>query len=122
MKTLEAQRARYLKMVEAAGNPEVLQSVERLEHETAQINMKHCKEELTDRYIRTGSLSYDYAVVHCNTKQVYVPKKDQTRTKEYFEKRNPNAFLSCSSYKDMEGTNSYCIAYLKPESLFEEKK
>lgn len=117
MKTLEAQRARYLKMVEAAGNPEVLQSVERLEHETAQINMKHCKEELTDRYIRTGSLSYDYAVVHCNTKQVYVPKKDQARTKEYFEKRNPNAFLSCSSYK-----NSYCIAYLKPESLFEEKK
>lgn len=115
MKTLQAQRDRYLKMIEAAGNPEILESVERLEHETNQIDVKKCKLEFARQYIRTGSLSYDYYTVHCTTVQVQGYEKDQARIKEYFEQRNPHAFVLCNS-------DTKCQAYLKPESLFEEKK
>lgn len=80
--------------MEAAGNEEVLRSVERLEYETNLINTRECKEELTDRYIRKGNLSYDYAVVHCNTKRVYGPKKDH----HYLKKNEKPKILKPSSF------------------------
>lgn len=114
MKSLEAQRALYLKTVEAAGSVEVMEVVQKLETKAAKLSAQDCKHSLSDVYIRTGAFP-TYSPYWCQTQEVHCFEKDQARVKEYFEERNPNFFVSTFP-------PGHCTAHLRTEPLFEEKK
>jgi hypothetical protein len=118
MKTLESQRAHYLKCVEAAGNVEVMEAVKELETKLSLIDKEKCKKEYETTYIRSGSFHAPYTPLSCTTAQslvVSVPKKDAERVKEYFKQRNPEAFVVCYPLSNLYK----CEARLKPETFFQ---
>lgn len=118
MKTLESQRAHYLKCVEAAGSVEVMEGVKVLERKLSKIDKEKCKKAYEDTYIRSGSFHAPYTPLSCTTAQYQganVPKKDAERLKEYFEQRNPEAFVVCYTRSNL----CYCEARLKPETFFQ---
>jgi hypothetical protein len=116
MKTLESQRALYLKTVEAAGNAEVLEVVLGLEKKLSSLPKDACKEAFSKQYIRTGSFSTTFNV--CITTPVYCSDANHARVKEYFEQRNPNASVWCDKGRKF-GAGDSCQARIKPESLFQ---
>lgn len=120
MKTLEAQRARYLKTVEAAGSVEVMESVRELESNTRLLNIDRCKKALSDIYIRTGAFP-TYSPMECVTQDVYCSVKTHARVKEYFEQRNSGFSVSCYPPGDEDRTGT-CNAKFRCEPLFEKNK
>jgi hypothetical protein len=116
MKPLESQRALYLKTVAAAGNAEVLEVVLDLETKLSSLPKDACKEAFSKQYIRTGSFSTTFNV--CITTPVYCSDANHARVKEYFEQRNPNAFVWCDKAGKYDILGS-CQARIKPESLFQ---
>ena len=90
MKTLESQRAHYLKCVEAAGNVEVMEAVKELESKLSFIDKERCKTEYENTYIRSGSFHVPYTPLSCTTAPslgVNVSQKDVERLKEYFTQK-----------------------------------
>lgn len=119
MKTLQSQRALYLKTVEAAGSVEVLDVVQTLEKKTLEIDIDRCKQALTDYYVRNGSFP-EYPLVLCATEGYTNCKPElQTRVKQYYEQRNPDFFVSCRETKHKQG---WCEATPKTESLFKDNE
>lgn len=126
MKTLQSQRERYLKSVEAAGNVEVMEVVQKLEEKASFLNTDDCKEALSRAYIRDGNFPTDHRYYGpCSTRPVDCYNQNHARIKEYFEQRNPNFVVEC---RKIGGNNSYfdsdygdCRAGLKPHLLFEKE-
>lgn len=116
MKTLQSQRAHYLKCTEAAGNAEVWEVVQRLEKQIPSISKEDCKKAWAETYVRTGSFSPTPG--NCLTWTVGCSDKNQARTKEFFEQRNPGASVECYPAGEDDRVGS-CRATIRPESFFQ---
>lgn len=117
MKTLQSQRAHYLKCTEAAGNAEVWEVVQSLEKQLPSISKEDCKKAWAETYVRTGSFSPTPWT--CVTKwTVECSDKNLARTKEFFEQRNPEASVECHAASEDERAG-WCRATIKPESFFQ---
>jgi len=83
MKTLESQRAHYLKCVKAAGSVEVMEGVKALERKLSKIDKEKCKKAYEDPYIRSGSFHAPYTPLSCTT----TPLSANVLKKEYFTQK-----------------------------------
>lgn len=120
MKALEAQRKLYLKKVEEAGNVQVLDMVNELENKMRNLDPIKCREELRKRYINNGSFQTTYEYGNCSTQPVSGLHSNSARVKEYFEQRNPLAYVDCRQYGKHD-RSAECVAKLRPEPLFEKE-
>lgn len=117
MKTLQSQRAHYLKCTEAAGNAEVWEVVQRLEKQLLSISKEDCKKAWAETYVHTGSFSPTPGA--CLTWNIVCSNGNQARTKEFFEQRNPGASVECHEADKDDSRAGWCRATIRPESFFQ---
>lgn len=123
MESLEKQRARFQATIEAAGNIEVLDVVTQLENALRNVSKEKCKAAYEDAYVRTGSFERPRFINRCSTnwQPAECSPKDYSRVKQYFESRNPHAFVHCYPPADDERIG-VCQVILKPEAVWPSSK
>lgn len=117
MDTLKKRRAQYLKVLESVGgNPQVLEIIEVIEHDSKSLSKEKCAQAVARQYIRTGVL--DSRISGCTTyyKSAHCAKKDLPNVEAHFNRRNPQMTAVCSPPEEYERFG-HCYAYLKVESL-----